>query len=512
MNSQDLLRLFVQFGLAGLTGFLLGLEREMSSRAASHLGLRDFVLFSLLGAICAFIADQYGNAWIIVAGLGVVMVFLASQYWADRAQDPGITTEIAALLTFTLGVLFIRRATELAIALAIVTSAVLFERQLLQSLRDRIQMFELQAVLRFLVITFIILPVLPRQSLDTYMTFPVGTVAAVDVNNDQVQVKLAHGGEIRHGELLHIYDQNHDEIGTVEIVDVYYGGASGLYHGELLDHVAQGAEVRAELEIPVLNTAFAALKPYSIWLIVVLVSFISFVGYVLIKLIGSNAGIGLTGLVGGLVSSTVTTLSFARRSLENPGLNPNFAVAVVLAASIMFPRLLVEIAVVNRDLMHSMAVPVLTMGITGLAVAAFFYRRSKTSRSPVQTMQFDNPFSLKSAISFGLVFAAILMVTRLATTYLGNRWLPLVAVVSGLTDADAIAFSLSDAQQAGTISLEWASFNLVLGALSNTFMKLILVFTLGDRGLFRHLLAAFLIIGAVGIVAMTIYYHIDLLG
>ena len=121
-------------------------------------------------------------------------------------------------------------------------------------------------------------------------------------------------------------------------------------------------------------------------------------------------------------------------------------------------------------------------------------------------MSFSNPFSLKSAITFGAVFATILMVTRLAISYLGEAWLPLIAVVSGLTDADAIAFSLSDAQQAGIISLDWASFNLVLGALSNTFMKLFLVFTLGHRGLFKNLAAAFLIIGASGIVTMYLYY------
>jgi uncharacterized membrane protein (DUF4010 family) len=98
------------------------------------------------------------------------------------------------------------------------------------------------------------------------------------------------------------------------------------------------------------------------------------------------------------------------------------------------------------------------------------------------------------------------MITRLAINYLGEAWLPVVSLVSGLTDADAIAFSLSDAQQAGMISLDWASFNLVLGALSNTFMKLFLVFTLGHRGLFRNLFIAFAAVGLSGIVTMFLYY------
>ena len=265
---------------------------------------------------------------------------------------------------------------------------------------------------------------------------------------------------------------------------------------------------RSRLGIEFLDVMLAALKPYKIWLIVVLVSGISFVGYVLIKLIGSGAGIGLTGLVGGLVSSTVTTLSFAKRSKELPQANRLFAMAVLLASSIMFPRLILEIAVVNQALMRNIAVPLIAMGIAGFVLAFFSYRSSRDQGGQAAAVNFDNPFSLKSEVTFGLVFALILMLTRVATTYLGNAWLPAVAIVSGLTDADAIAFSISALQQAGLVDLDWASFNLVLGALSNTFMKLFLVFGLGDRGLFRRLLVSFLVIGAVGIVTMFLYYDL----
>ena len=189
-----------------------------------------------------------------------------------------------------------------------------------------------------------------------------------------------------------------------------------------------------------------------------------------------------------------------------PQLNRNFAVAVILASAVMFPRLLLQIGIVNQALMKNMALPVLVMGVTGLAMAGLFYLRSRKTVTAAQEMSFSNPFSLRSAITFGLVFATILMVTRVAIDYLGKAWLPVVSVVSGLTDADAIAFSLSDAQQAGMISLDWASFNLVLGALSNTFMKLFLVFTLGHRGLFKNLFIAFLAVGMAGIVTMYLYY------
>ena len=100
------------------------------------------------------------------------------------------------------------------------------------------------------------------------------------------------------------------------------------------------------------------------------------------------------------------------------------------------------------------------------------------------------------------------MLTRSATVFFGSHWLSVVSVVSGLVDADAIAFSLSDAQQAGIINFDWASFNIVLGAVSNTFMKLVLVLTMGNRKLFRQLLPAFLLIGATGIITALLTYNL----
>jgi uncharacterized membrane protein (DUF4010 family) len=182
--------------------------------------------------------------------------------------------------------------------------------------------------------------------------------------------------------------------------------------------------------------------------------------------------------------------------------------AVILASSVMFPRLVLEIAFVNQSLMHNIVVPLGVMGLTGALLAFYLYMKSRDMASDAVAVRFDNPFSLKSAINFALVFATILMVTRLATFYLGNEWLPLVAIVSGLTDADAIAFSLSSLEHNGLIPLDWASFNLVLGALSNTFMKLLLVFGLGHRALFRQLLLSFLVIGAVGLITMFLYYDL----
>lgn len=505
MLNQELFDLFFRFGLAGLLGFLLGLERDISSQGAATIGTRDFILFALLGALAAFLADRYEQPALAALGFLGLLALLLANFWLDRTQEPGLTTEVAAILTFFLGVLVLEGATEIAIALAIIVLAVLFKKREIKAFGAQVQNREMQAVLLLLVLTFIILPVLPQQALDTLLTMPLGTVTGVEATPPGWVVTLETVHRLNPGEVLQVYAGPGVALGELRIQTVTAERVVGLLLAEA-NRPWPGLVLRSRIGIEFIAIMLSALKPYTIWLIVILVSFVSFIGYVLIKLLGGSVGIGLTGLIGGLVSSTVTTLSFARRSRENPALNAHYAVAVVLAASIMFPRLLVQISIVNPTLAAGIALPLGAMGLTGLAVAGVYFYRSRRSSRPAAALPFENPFSLKAALSFALIFSVILMLTRLATAYLGSAWLPVVAIVSGLTDADAIAFSLSASQQAGLISVEWAGFNLVLGALANTLMKLLLVLGLGDRGLFRYLLAAFALIGAVGMAVMLMYY------
>ncbi|MGB5397423.1 MAG: DUF4010 domain-containing protein, partial [Gammaproteobacteria bacterium] len=420
-------------------------------------------------------------------------------------------TELAAFIVFFLGVLIMFDAQVLAIALAILTLGVLFPKAAINDFARKISAHEMKAVLLFLIISFIVLPILPNQTLDHFVTFDAGVISELEAETQRVVVKPAAISPAA-GTRLEILDHNWKFIGVITIDDSGSEMAAGRFEGADFDRLDIGMGVRSRMDLEILYTALTALNPYRVWLIVVLVSFVSFLGYVLIKVIGSRAGIGLTGLIGGLVSSTVTTLSFARRSKENVPAIPLFAAAVILASAIMFPRLILEIAIFNVELMKNIAVPLTAMGLTGLLLAAFSFSRFRAAKSPVVPhVTFDNPFSLKSAISFALIFALILVVTRLATSYMGNAWLPLVAIVSGLTDADAIAFSISNLHHSGLVSLDWASFNLVLGALSNTFMKLFLVYALANRALFHQLLWSFLAMGAVGIVTMLLYYDLNII-
>lgn len=482
----------------------------MAGSENPHAGTRDFIMFALMGAVSAYLAELFGNSWLILAGFSGALSLLLSGYWIDRGRDSGITTEVAAILTFFLGVLIVRDAIEVAIALAIVVLAILSQKKAIETMTSKIKIFELQAAIKFLVITFIILPVLPNQPLSEYLTVSMGIVQSYESSSSSLTIDLEKNVRVESGAVLALQDKYGTRIGNFTITAVKIGKAVGkisLSEDGIIP--AKGQYIKHTIDIGWLDTMLGALNPYKIWLIVVLVSTVSLVGYVAVKILGPGAGTGLTGLIGGLASSTVTTVSFARRSLETPELSRSFGVAILLASSIMFPRLLLEIAVVNQDLMKNMALPIMVMGGTGIVLAFIFSLQTKKDLPAERVaMQIENPFCLKSAITFGLVFSVILMLTRLATSYLGDRWLPLVALASGLVDADAIAFSLSDAQKAGIISLDWASFNLVLGALSNTVVKLFFVYTMGHRKLFRQLFLSFLVVSVVGIATTLIYYKL----
>ena len=342
MEQKELIEFFLRFGTAGLLGFLVGLERSMGGPENTHATTRDFVIFALLGAISAFVATEYGNPWLIIAGLFGVLVLLLSGYWAehlhDREADPGITTEATAIATFFLGVLVLREALELAVALAIVIVIVLSRKAMIQKFSREIQQFELWATLRFLVITFIVLPILPNQSLDNFATSEIGTVTSVDEASGTLSFEASEARAFEPDSTLRLYVRGSGEIGPLTIDRVSEEAVAGRFEGvvDQLDALAPGTELRASYVPNLISTMLSAIKPFKVWLIVVLVSFIGFVGYVLIKVVGASAGIGMTGLIGGLASSTVTTLSFAGRSKEHPSLNRIFAVAVILASSIMF--------------------------------------------------------------------------------------------------------------------------------------------------------------------------------
>ncbi len=242
---------------------------------------------------------------------------------------------------------------------------------------------------------------------------------------------------------------------------------------------------------------FDVLNPFKIWLMVVFISGISFLGYVAIKIVGPERGIGLTGFLGGMVSSTAVTLSFSERSNQDDALARPFALAIVVAWTVMFSRVLVEVGVVNRELLKVVWIPITAIGAVGLLYCAYLYLLQRArERSDIQ---FSNPFDLMSAIKFGLLYAIVLLVSRTAQLYFGDTGIFLSSIVTGVADVDAITLSVAELSRMGDVELVVASRAIVMAAVSNTVVKGGIALMGGSPALRKALLPGVLLMSAVGI-------------
>jgi len=233
---------------------------------------------------------------------------------------------------------------------------------------------------------------------------------------------------------------------------------------------------------------FDVLVPYNVWLIVILISGISFLGYVLIQLVGAKRGVGLTGLLGGLASSTAVTLSLAQRSRDAPSLARSFSMGVVLAWSVMFLRVLVEVAAVNMQLLWVVGGPILAMMASGFLFAAYLFSAQEPGAEADATA-LKNPFHLTPAITFGLLYAVILVATTAAQTYFGDAGIYATSLLSGLADVDAVTLSMARLSgPTGGIGLQTAARAIILGAAANTLVKGGIVFATGSERTRRPIL------------------------
>ncbi|NIS82053.1 MAG: DUF4010 domain-containing protein [Anaerolineales bacterium] len=253
---------------------------------------------------------------------------------------------------------------------------------------------------------------------------------------------------------------------------------------------------------------FNVLNPRLIWLLVVLVSGIGFLGYVLIKILGAEQGVGVTGVLGGLVSSTATTVSFSGRSKGNPELSPILTQGILLTSSVMFPRVMVEVAVVYPPLLGIVVVPILAMLAVSLGLV-FFLRRSRRGGETEERKEVDvsNPLRLTTAITFALAFVVVLIVVRVANELFGDAGVYIASAITGVTDVDAITLSASELASFGQIQPHVAGLAIILATLVNTVAKGVMAWVLGSKELRRTIVRAFGIVLLTGIVSSVIVFR-----
>lgn len=372
-------------------GLLLGFERERSHIRTLPAGSRSFALLSLLGTAAA----SFGP-WAVVAGLAGIGALMVLAYLRTSGKDPGTTTEIAALVAYLLGALAYTRS-AVAVALAIVVVALLLSKNRIHRFaRDIVTEVELKDAVKFFVVAFVVLPLLPDRPLGPY----------------------------------------------------------------------------------------GVLNPAKVWLLVVLLTGIGWVGYIGVRALGPQRGLLVTGLAGGFVSASATTASMGRLSRSGAGVRAPLASA--LAASLAtFLQLLIVIGYVDAGVLRRLWLPVVIAAAVLVAVAAAVYRsagREETdSAGQVATVPAGRPFALRPALILTAVLIFALLVGRWGAAVLGPKGAVLAAFAAGLADAHAGSVAAASLAAQGDITVGTALVAIAAALGSNLLVKIALAFTAGGR-------------------------------
>ena len=389
---------FKLLGIALAIGLLIGLERGWHARDKGEgmriAGLRTHGLIALLGGLWGILAAQTGILLMGFAFLSLTAVLLiAYSKSLNKFEDYSITSIVASLITFTLGTLTIFGHTMLASATAVVITLLLGFKPLLHGWVNKLEQHELEATLKLLLISVVMLPILPNHSFDPWDVF----------------------------------------------------------------------------------------NPYHIWLLVVLIAGIAYLGYFAIKIGGNRHGPVLTGIFGGLGSSTAVTLNLSRLSKVYPNMQNALSAGILTACATLFVRTLLLASVLNSALFQELFPSLSIMGVLTYLLAFLLWRTTREFQSQHEVM-LDNPFQMKMALKFGAFLVIILFLSKLLKIYFGDISTYFLAAASGIADVDPITISLSQMSKNG-LELSIAARAILIAVAVNSAVKSIIATVIGDRNL-----------------------------
>ncbi len=373
MDDVEILK---RLAIACAIGVLIGLERGWRSRdepeGRAVAGIRTFALLSLLGAAAGLIYGDIGALPLAAGFVAVAVVLVVLRVRAlPTTGDLGATTVIAGLLAYALGAAAMFGELAFAVAAGVVATLLLGIKTELHAAIRRLDRDELLAVLKLLVMSFALLPVLPDRGFGPWQ----------------------------------------------------------------------------------------ALNPRDIWLMVVLICAVSFVGYVGVRHFGARRGTLFAALAGALVSSTAVTIGLSRRP-ENVRLA---GAGIVLASSVMLLRSLAVVSVINRELSLALLPAIAAAVLAGLAVALVLLRRA--DRGTKAAIELKNPFEFW--VAFGALLAAVTVAAAAARAWIGDAGVLALAGLSGLLDVDAVTLTIGRT----SLDLTTARDAVLLAIVANTVLK-----------------------------------------
>jgi uncharacterized membrane protein (DUF4010 family) len=383
-DRMELSILFKQLAIALGLGLLVGLQREHAdSRLA---GIRTFPLVTILGVLSAMLAQSFGG-WVVAAGLiavaGLIVVGNIAKFRAGPAE-PGLTTEIALLLMYAVGAYVVIGSEAIAIAVGAGAAVLLQYKGELHGMARTLGDEDLRAIMQFVLISLVILPVLPDRT---------------------------------------------------------YG-------------------------------PYAVLNPREIWWMVVLIVGLSLAGYIAYKFFGEKAGVLLGGVLGGIISSTATTVSYARRSARDPESSRLAAIVIMIASTVVFARVMLEIAVVQLSFLYVAWPPLIALLLLFIAMSGILWLQGRDAQNSMPAQ--ENPSELRAALVFGAFYAIVL--------------LAVAAAFSGLTDVDAITLSTAQLVGTGRLDPEQGWRIIVMALMSNVFFKGATIAAIGHKELLSRII------------------------
>lgn len=398
MTDHNLIALGIALGL----GLLVGLQRErFHSRIA---GIRTFTLITLMGSISAMLSEYFNQGWITAAGgLSIAFLFGVANYLKKNEKEPDIgqTTEIAALVMYAVGAYLTVGDHIIGVIVGSAVALLLHLKQYLNTIINRLGEKDLQAIMLFVAISLIVLPILPNQDFGPYQ---------------------------------------------------------------------------------VLNLR-------EIWWMVVLIVGISIAGYFTYKWLGKNTGIGLSGILGGLISSTATTVTFSKQAVEAPNATKMAGFVIMAASTVSLLRVTILAFVVAPRQIGVLAPPLLVVAVFMLLISVVLFYLNKNDKA--QRFEPENPAQFKTALIFAILYAGILLAIAFVKDKFSEVGLYIVAVISGLTDMDAITLSLSSMMNDDKINATSGWSLILLAALSNLIFKGGIVATVGNKGLLKIIVPSF---------------------
>jgi uncharacterized membrane protein (DUF4010 family) len=413
---MDTLELFQRLGVALAIGFLIGLERGWKARnepeGGRAAGLRTHALGGLLGGVWGALAVTRENNGLIAIALafavysGAVLLFRYRESIDEKTF--GVTTVIAAMLTFALGALAVMGDMAVAGGMGVAAAALLAFKDVLHGWVGRISWLELRSGLLLAAMTFILLPMLPDRTIDPWNT----------------------------------------------------------------------------------------INPFEMWLLTVMIAAISFAGYIAIKAVGDEAGIVMTGVAGGLASSTAVTVTLAEMAKEHPEKVAPLTSGALFASATMAARVLAVVAAVGTSILPKIALPIGVGGVALLGIA-FYFLKQNTNGVGGGRLKLTNPFELKTVLKFGLLLTAITAATKLLTRIGTGQGVYVLALFSGIADVDAMTLSMSR-QAADPASVTLAANAILIVVAVNTVAKAVIGWMTGGAEFGKRMMAAAAVAIAAG--------------